>query len=375
MNSEKRSAADLEGVSGTEKFSIRELIFIVDAWILYLRRKWILIAIFTCIGGIAGFLYASTRKTTYTALTTFVLEANENSGGLMQYAGLASMVGFDIGGGGGGIFQGDNIIELYKSRKMLQSTLLSPVLPGSKELLIDRYLTMSRMRDNWADREDLKSLKFSPIENPRTAGDLQINRLRDSVLDNVVTKLRQQHLRINKVDKKLAIIEVEVTSADEVFSKSFNDRLVANVNDFYLRTKTKRSLENIAILQYKTDSVRSVMNGAIYSAATIADATPNINPTRQVQRVAPVQRYQFSMETNKAMLAELLKNLEMAKISVRKEAPLLQIVDEPIYPLPKKKFSAIKGIVFGAFVMAFLTIIWMSARRFYLNTLASGLRG
>src|SRR5690606_823126 len=96
-----------------------------------------------------------------------------------------------------------------------------------------------------------------------------------------------------KPDKKLSIIKVEVTSPDEVFSKAFNENLVRRVNDFYIQTKTKRSTDNIATLQHKVDSVQAVMTDAIYSAAKVSDATPNLNPTRQVQRLGPAQKAQF----------------------------------------------------------------------------------
>ncbi|PTS96251.1 lipopolysaccharide biosynthesis protein, partial [Pedobacter sp. HMWF019] len=86
------------------------------------------------------------------------------------------------------------------------------------------------------------------------------------------------------------------------------------------------------------------------------DATPNLNPTRQTQRTAPVQRSQFSAETNKAILSELVKNLEMSKISLRKETPLIQVIDVPIFPLQKEKFSKLKGIVLGGALAGFLTL-------------------
>ena len=109
------------------------------------------------------------------------------------------------------------------------------------------------------------------------------------------------------------------------------------------------------------------MNGAIYSAALIADATPNLNLTKQIKRAAPMQRSQFSAETSKTILAELVKNLEMSKISLRKEKPLIQVVDEPVYPLEKESFGKLKGIVLGSLLAGFLTVIILSIRLFFKN--------
>jgi uncharacterized protein involved in exopolysaccharide biosynthesis len=107
------------------------------------------------------------------------------------------------------------------------------------------------------------------------------------------------------------------------------------------------------------------MNGAIYSAAAVADATPNLNPTRQRQRIAPVQRSQFSVETNKAILSTLIQNLEMAKVSLRKEAPLIQIIDSPIYPLDKQSFGKLKGIVVGAILFGFLSSLFLLIKKIF----------
>jgi uncharacterized protein involved in exopolysaccharide biosynthesis len=106
------------------------------------------------------------------------------------------------------------------------------------------------------------------------------------------------------------------------------------------------------------------MNGAIYSAASVADATPNLNPTRQVQRAAPVQRAQFSAETNKAVLGEMVKNLEMSKMALLKETPLIQVVDEPVFPLEKQVFGKIKAFIVGSLILALLAIIVIVMKKF-----------
>lgn len=144
----------------------------------------------------------------------------------------------------------------------------------------------------------------------------------------------------------MSIIKIDVKSENEVFAKEFNEALVMEVNEFYIQTKTKKSLDNIVILQHKTDSVRAVMNGAISSAAIIVDATPNLNLTKQAQRIVPSQRSQFSAETNKAILGQLVQNLEMSKMALMKEAPLIQKVDEPIYPLSVERIGKLKSVFF-----------------------------
>lgn len=342
--------------SATEDgISLKDLILKMRTWYRYLLSKWKVLLVAGILGGTIGFLYAYMMKPVYTATTTFVLEEGGSGGGLGQYAGIASMVGIDIGGGGGGIFQGDNILELYKSRSMIERTLLSRVdLNGKRGLLIDEYIDFNELRKLWNKMPALKNIQFSDAK-PNTFDVRSSIRVKDSIITTIVKDINKNYLNVSKPDKKLSIIRVEVKAEDELFAKAFNDQIVKNVNDFYVQTKTKKSMDNAAILQHKTDSVRAVMNGAIYTAVAVADNTPNLNQTRQVQRVAPMQRSQFTAETNKTILGELVKNLEMSKMALLQETPLIQLIDSPTYPLEKIQLSRTKGLAIGSFFSVLLT--------------------
>jgi hypothetical protein len=56
---------------------------------------------------------------------SFALE--EDGGGGGGVLSLASQFGFDLGTSGGGAFTGSNLIELFKSRSMVEKTLLALV--------------------------------------------------------------------------------------------------------------------------------------------------------------------------------------------------------------------------------------------------------
>ncbi len=351
-----------------KEISLKEIFKEIKIWYSYLLTKWTIIVLFGVIGAAAGIAYAYLKKPTYTAITTFVLEDDKGgNGGLGSIAGIASMAGLDLGNGGGGIFQGDNILVLYKSRKMIKKTLLTTVdYQGKRMLLVDRYIDFNKKREQWESNPKLKNINF--LDSLNSDG-RNFSRLQDSVLGSIIADIDQSYLKVTRPDKKLSIIKAEVISIDEFFAKSFNEQIVKNVNDFYIQTKTKKSAENVSILQQKTDSVRKVMNGEIYSAVAISDATPNLNPTRQMQRTAPIQRSQFSAETNRAMLTELVKNLELSKISLRNEKPLLEVVDVPVLPLNKDKFGKTKGALLGGILGGFLIVLFLLIRKIIQNVI------
>ncbi len=344
------------GASDSDEISLKDLALRTGVFYRYFLSNWKIIVLGGILGGLLGLGYSFLTKPTYIATTTFVLESGEG-GGLGRYAAMAAMAGIDIGGGGGGLFQGDNILGLYKSRAMVQKALLSNVeIRGKKQLLIDYYVDVNNLRENWKKDEKLKNLNFRPD------GRGKFSRVQDSIMARVVEDINTIYLSVDKPDKKLSIIQVEVRFPDEEFSKALNEQIVATVNNFYIDTKTKKSLESVKILQKQTDSVRAVMNGAIYSTASITDATPNLNPTKQVLR-APAQRSQFNAETNKAILAELVKNLEISKMSQRMETPLIQIIDQPQFPLPKEGLGKKKGLIIGGLLFGFLTVLFLFVKK------------
>ncbi|MDR0261909.1 MAG: lipopolysaccharide biosynthesis protein [Sphingobacterium sp.] len=342
------------GTNTKQDITLKELILNLKNWILYLISKWYILILAVVLGSALGILYTKLKKPIYTATTSFVLEGAEPSNGLGQYAGIASMMGVDLGGGNGGIFQGDNLIELYKSRTMIEAALLKPSQSDSSKVLLDHYFEMEQLKDQWKKkRPELLSVNFALKHQNSNS----LQRQRDSVISRVVDDINSKKLAVGKPDKKLSIIKIDVSGTNEIFAKEFNEALVAEVNEFYVKTKTKKSLDNISILQHKTDSVRAAMNGAISSAAVAIDNTPNLNPTKQILRLVPSQRSQFSAETNKTILAQLLQNLELSKLSLMKEAPLIQIIDNPVYPVKENKIGVIKGAVIGAFLLSFITIV------------------
>ncbi|MCY4780808.1 lipopolysaccharide biosynthesis protein [Sphingobacterium sp. UT-1RO-CII-1] len=344
-----------------EEISLKELILNLQAWVKYLCGKWLIILLVGLFGGAIGLFMSINSKPTYIAKLNFVLE-DAKSGGLGNLGGLAAMAGVNLGTSGGGLFQGDNILELYKSRHMLTETLLSLVDEQGKELLVDRYIAMNELREAWSG-SDLADVNF---DLPRAKFTLQ----HDSLMGLLVKNIRENILNVRKPHKTLSLIEVEVKAPDEVFAKVFTETLVSKVSAFYVDGRTQKSQENLNILQHQADSVRRELNRAIGGVAASADANPNANPARQVLRVGSAQR-QVDVQANQAILTELVKNLELAKVTLRKDAPLIQVVDSPILPLEQERLGKAKAVVLGGLIAGFLIVAFLVGRKYYQDIMSS----
>ncbi len=340
-----------------DEISLKELIEKGKEWFNYLLSQWKIIVLAGIIGAALGLAYSFSKKPIYTATLSFALE-DEKSGGLGGALGLASSFGIDLGGGGGSIFTGSNLTELFKSRAMVEQTLLSPVVVDGKTIsLAEMYIQNQEWRKKWNEKPKLASIQFLPDTKRK-----YFTRVHDSILGVMYQDLSKTGLSVGQKDKKISIITIDVNSTNELFSKYFTESLVKEVSDFYVTTKSKKARMNMDILERQTDSIRRELNGAITGVAVANDNTFGLNPAMNVRR-APSARRQVDVQANTAILTELVKQTELAKVTLRKETPLIQIIDRPIFPLAKERLGKAKGIVIGGFIAGFLIIFYLIIKR------------
>lgn len=340
-----------------DSISIKTLVLNVQDWMKYLLRKWIVILISVAIFAALGLVYASFQKPKYIGELTFVIE-DSKSNPLGAYSGLASQFGIDLGGSSSsGVFSGDNILEFLKSRLLIEKTLLTPLGPENKQSLADFYIDSYEMRKVWKSKPTLAKLNF-----PANANRENFSLQQDSILNILYSGIVKKHLKIAKPDKNLGFISVKCTTENELFSKLFSERLVREAIEFYVQTKTKRSAVNISKLQAKADSIEILLNKKTSAAAASQDL--NLNPARNIAGVGTelIVRDKIVLQT---MYAEVIKNLELSKMTMVQEIPIIQIVDSPILPLTKESFGRVKGIALGGFAGGFLIVLFLLLRRIY----------
>lgn len=342
-----------------DEITLKELVLKAKEWYAYLLSKWKTIALSGFIGALLGVGYSFYKKPVYTATLTYALEDGKAAGGGL--GSLASSFGFDLGAAGSnsGAFAGANLMELFKSRAMVEQTLLAPVTQNNKIIsLAEMYIKDKKWRENWDEKPKLKSLQFLPNTDKT-----KFTREQDSIFGVVYEDLSKNSLTIEQKDKKVAIGTITMKGTNEYFVQQFTLALTNTVTDFYIETKSKRAKENMDILVRQTDSIRGELNGAITGVAVANDNTFGLNPALNVKRVPSAKR-QVDVQANTAILTEIVKQAELAKVTFRKETPLIQVIDQPILPLPKEKLGIAKGMVLGGLAAVFLMSLVLVLEQF-----------
>jgi hypothetical protein len=248
---------------------------------------------------------------------------------------------------------------------VVEKTLLNPVIVAGNEIsLADYYIQINELKEGWTKKPALLNINF-PVNTDRSKFSLQ----QDSILQIISEELKENNLTIVQKDKKITIISLTVKTESELFSKFFCEQLLKETSDFYIETKSKKSRLNVDVLQYQADSIRAELNSAITGVAVESDNVYNLNPAFNVKS-SPSRRKQVDVQANTAILTQLVAQLELSKVSLRKETPLVQLIDRPILPLENDKPGKLSSTLIAGFLAGFLVILYLVIGRLYRKIVA-----
>src|SRR5690606_30153148 len=121
-----------------DELPLKESILMIQDFLKYLFLRWYLLIPAIFIGGYLGYYYNKDKPVMYNASTTFVLENTRST-----VSGVAAILGVGGTSTGQGLFEGESLFELYRSRKLIQEVLLSPLPSDSSQLLVQRLVRIN----------------------------------------------------------------------------------------------------------------------------------------------------------------------------------------------------------------------------------------
>lgn len=352
----------LQEDSQENKISFADIKKAVGDYLSYIwSKKWFIVAA-GIVGVIIGIIHAYIYKPTYTATYKFSIESKNNSvsglNALSMIAGVSSS---------SGTFSGDNLVELFRSRSMVEMALLKPIVVNGDSISLIEYKILVDSTRLECKEENRKANEptICDIYFPYGQSRDHFSRAQDSILMRYASNLMQKDIEIEKVDKKLSYATFSVRSKNETFAKEFSTAMINTVFDFYLQSKREKSERNIAEFQARADSIRKELNKSLYAVAHYRDL--NMNPSKSVIAVEQL-KYQTDIQINTSAYSEIVKNLEVMKLDMVKSEPLIQEIDIPRYPLPNDQKGLLKtGLKYGV-VLGFLTALVLCGIYFVKNS-------
>jgi len=320
-------------------------------------QQWKRILLLLIVGFILSIGYYFIQKPKYEAEATFVLEEKSQGlgGGL---SGLASQFGIDIGSvaGSSGLFAGDNILDIIRSRKIIEKVLLTKATNNST--LADLFKVAAGYDKKWESNNRLKDISFANYYT-----DSSNRRVQDSVPFIFYQKIINKHLSVDRLSKKGSIIQVITVSRSDIFSKLFTERVVAETMRMYVEIKTSVASKNIQRLEQRSDSLLSILNNKSYQSAAVQILDANVAFKASA---VPVELSQREKSVTYALYTEVMKNLEAGRMALSNQTPVINLLDSPKYPLENNNYPLIVligiGLLSGIVVSLAIHFITYDAR-------------
>lgn len=322
---------------------LKQLILLLRGFYKEAWRRWMFIGVIGILSAGVGVAAAILLPIEYEAKLTFIIEEpGGGAGALAGYAGMASQFGIDLGGESSA-FSTDNVVELLQSRQLVTEALLST---ADNEPLINSFIHAYDLRSEWEEDERLVNIQFNAEQGY----------LQDSLLAGIYESLIEDHLVIERVNITSNILYVSCVTENEYFSKAMSERLVDAVAKYYVDVKTQRARQTLDFIQERTDSVAGALADAELGLARWKDSQRSII---KAEGYLTELRLQRQVQILNAMYAEAIKNLELSKVTLLKETPLLQVIDRPILPLKQVKLSLPKAVVIFGIIGGILAVLWV----------------
>ena len=345
--------------NNNDEIQLKDILIKLSEYKTYLFNKKFTIIAVSVLFFVLGIVFAISSDSKYTAELTFVVEDQQGSGSALgAMSGVASQFGFDIGGSLSTTFSQNNILEFLKSRGVVEAALMQNRKVNEKEdLLIEHYLHVNKIKDLWESDIDLTPVSFHGI----------LTQNNDSVSGDIWMSIIEDELVVELQSDEANIINLSYTSVNDEFAKIFVEALIEQMSEMYISHQTAQTNNTLDFLSSRSDSVFMELEIAEEEFAKVKDI--NYRIVKASGRLKELQLMR-RVEVLNTMYLEIVKNLEISKLTLLNQTPIIQIIDKPILPLQVEENSTTFLGLLGAFLGGFLSLTFFIFRKLFKDALS-----
>jgi len=345
--------------SYNDEIQLKDILIKLSEYKTYLFRKKFTIITISGFFLVLGIVFAISADKKYTAELTFVVEDKHQAGGALgSMSGMASQFGFDVGSSSNTTFSQNNILELLKSRGVVEAALMqNRKVDKTNDLLIEHYLYLNKIKDSWKKNKDIIPVSFHGI----------LTQDNDSISGDVWKSIIEDKLVVELQSDDANIINLSYTSVNDEFAKIFVEALIEQMSEMYIAYQTAQASNTLSFLNNRADSVFIELEIAEEEFAKVKDINQRIvKASGRLKELQLMRR----VEVLNAMYLEIVKNLELSKLTLLNQTPIIQIIDKPILPLEVEAKSLTALGLVGAFLGGFLSLFFFIFRKLFKDALS-----
>jgi hypothetical protein len=325
------------------------------------KRKFYLLVTFF-VGLIIGITYAWVKKPKYEAQISFIINESDKGigGSLLSLAGQSGL----FLGGGGLTPNDDKILFLFSSRHILGEALLkSYESENGKMIIANKLIEELKMKSYWSSDSLMDG--FEGIKEVRYD---RLSRQENKALNVVIEVLLKGELIAFEALKKKSlvgqgtgIIFLKTTLPNELLAKSVAEEIYASIGNFYIENAIQKQQSNVDLLAGKMDSLQNLIHNKENLLGRESDN--NFNIFKASGKVNEL-RLKRDLEILNAIMVEVIKNYEFAKITLEQQKPFFKLIDSPTLPLKSVYKSKLKFGFLAAFGLSFSLFFLFSVNYF-----------
>ena len=345
-------------MSEDKEIELKDIFSTINELKKELQSHFFKIFLFVTLITILSLVFSLSKDSRYKAELSFVVEDTQKSTPLSSMSGLASQFGFDMFSSSNSTFSQANIMDLLKSRGVISKTLLQKNNYTEKsDFFIDSYLKINSIDADWNGLKDLNDLNFND----------KLTITHDSVITLVWQKIIKEDISVEIKNEETDIIFLSFRCSDEKFAKFFSESLISEMSRMYISYQTKHSTNTISFLQNRADSVFVELEKTEQEFARVKDVNQRI--IKSSGRLKELQLMR-NVEVLNTMYLELVKNIEVSKLTLLKQTPIIQVIDRPILPLEDTKISTFLVLLITIFISTTFSVIYIVMRKLVNDILA-----
>jgi len=326
-------------MKNNEKTSSKEIIVTILDYKNELKKRILLILSVAIIFSLIGFGFSKSQENQYTAVVSFIVDSQSKGPNLSSISGMANQFGIDLGGNSSSSLSQQDVIELLKSRLIIEKTLNNRCEIGNKsDLLLNHYIRINNLIT------DSSEINFS-------------DNYKDSITTVVYSTINEEDINILFQNDEANILNLSFTSLNPEFAKHFSEIIIDEMTNDYKKNKTEKSRIILNKLEKRADSIYTQLTSAQenWAAAVKRDRYSFIKLDQM--------RYLGEMDVLGIVYKELRKNIEITNMTLLDETPLIQVIDKPVLPLENIKRATLFWIVIFSFLGVFTVVFIIILRK------------
>ena len=319
--------------------------------IIWKEKVWVILI--TLLFAILGAIYAFTAREEFATKGTILPEFQSKTGGLSQFAGLASLAGVDLASVSGGLGGVEAVRpDLYPT--IIESTPffleLFKLKVKTKE---GENLSFSQFYDKYVLEDDIDE-EYVKLKYPLDKSYVAINYQTEKNLKDLRKRV------VASIDKKTGVITIETKMPDPMVAALVTSFSMEYVKNYVIAYRTEKLKRDLDFLAERLDAAKGKYYNNQVKKAQYSDQN-QLSMMKLQSADLQRERIESEYKISSSFYNTLLQKYEEAKLKIQQETPVLKVLDLPVVPNkrdePKRAIVILICTLFGGIIGIISTLI------------------